>query len=158
MKHTAIKACALVLAGSLMLSGCASMGSSADVYSASQAQHEETVRMGTVESVRDVTIDSASGQALPYGAIGGGLLGAVAGSAVGQGRGSLISGIIGGIAGAMAGDQVENHFGRERGVEITVRLDDGDLRAVTQSANGAMFRTGERVRLLTGNGITRVIS
>jgi predicted small secreted protein len=76
-------ACTLLMACSVALAGCATTGSSADIYTASQARREQTVRMGTVESVRGVTIDENNGQASPFGAIGGGLLGAVAGSAVG---------------------------------------------------------------------------
>jgi outer membrane lipoprotein SlyB len=37
-----------------------------------------------------------------------------------------------------------------------VRLDNGDLRAITQSATGEIFRAGERVRLLSSGGVTRV--
>jgi outer membrane lipoprotein SlyB len=149
-------ACTLRMACSVALAGCATTGSSADIYTASQARREQTVRMGTVESVRGVTIDENNGQASPFGAIGGGLLGAVAGSAVGGGRGSLLTGILGGLAGAVAGDDVQNRLAKKPGLEITVRLDNGALRAITQSADGEMFRAGERVRLLSSGGITRV--
>ncbi|WP_250516215.1 glycine zipper 2TM domain-containing protein [Caballeronia sp. INDeC2] len=148
--------CALAVACTVALSGCASMGSSADVYNSMQTQHEETVRMATVESVRGVTIENNNGESSPLGALGGGLLGAVAGSAVGRGHGSLLAGVIGGLAGAVAGDQVQDHLERQKGLEITVRLDNGDLRAITQSADGQMFYAGQRVRLLSSGGITRV--
>ena len=90
------------------MTGCAYNSSSPDVYTASQAQREETVRMGTVDSVRGVKISSNNGQPSGLGAIGGGALGAVAGSAIGGGRGSILTGIVGGIAGAVAGNAVEN--------------------------------------------------
>ncbi len=102
MKRSIIAVCALAAVGTFGLGDCATMGDSADVYSNTQTQHEQTVRMATVESVRRVTIDDAS--PAPLGAIGGGALGAVAGSAFGAGHGSLLTGIIGGIAGAVAGD------------------------------------------------------
>lgn len=155
MNKSIIAVCLVTAVCTAGLSGCASMGNSADVYSNLQTQHEQTVRMATVESVRGVTIDN-NGQPLPFGAIGGGLLGAVAGSAFGGGRGSLLTGIIGGIAGAVAGDQVQGRVDRQKGLEITVRLENGDLRAITQSADGQMFYAGERVRLLSSGGITRV--
>jgi outer membrane lipoprotein SlyB len=136
------------------MSGCASMGGSADVYSNLQTQHEQTVRMATVESVRRVSIDAD--RPVPFGALGGGALGAVAGSAFGAGHGSLLTGIIGGIAGAVAGNQVQDHLDRQRGLEITVRLANGDLRAITQADDGQMFYAGQRVRLLSSGGITRV--
>jgi outer membrane lipoprotein SlyB len=145
-----------VIAGSLVVTGCAYNSSSADVYTASQAQREETVRMGIVDSVRAVKISSNNGQPSGLGAIGGGALGAVAGSAIGGGRGSILTGIVGGLAGAVAGNAVENGTAIRDGVEITVRLDNGDLRAITQSATGEIFRAGERVRLLSSGGVTRI--
>ena len=146
----------VVVVSSLAMTGCAYNSSSADVYTSSQAQREETVRMGTVDSVRAVKISSNNGQPSGLGAIGGGALGAVAGSAIGGGRGSILTGIVGGLAGAVAGNTIENSTAMRDGVEITVRLDNGDLRAITQSATGEIFRAGERVRLLSSGGVTRV--
>ncbi|MGF6756495.1 glycine zipper 2TM domain-containing protein [Paraburkholderia sp. GAS334] len=147
---------AVMIAGSLIMTGCAYNSSSADVYTASQAQREETVRMGTVDSVRAVKISTNNGQPSGLGAIGGGALGAVAGSTIGGGKGSILTGIVGGLVGAVAGNAVENGTAVRDGVEITVRLDNGDLRAITQSATGEIFRAGERVRLLSSGGVTRV--
>ena len=156
MKTRIPLAIAGLFACSLIMTGCAYNSSSADVYTASQAQREATVRMGTVDSVRAVKISSNNGQPSGLGAIGGGALGAVAGSAIGGGRGSIVTGIIGGIAGAVAGNAVENGTAVRDGVEITVRLDNGDMRAITQSATGEIFIAGERVRLLSDSGVTRV--
>ena len=155
MNRSFVTACASALVVSLALSGCATFDGSANVYSASQAQREETVRFGTIESVRPVTIDTSNGQPGILGALGGGAIGGIAGSAIGGGRGSILTGIIGGIAGAVAGNEVQNHFEKKQGVEITVRLDDS-LRAITQSTDGPMFYAGERVRLLSEGGVTRV--
>ncbi|SAL18985.1 17 kDa surface antigen [Caballeronia terrestris] len=147
---------AVALVSSVAMSGCAYNSSSPDVYTASQAQREETVRMATVESVRGVKISSNNGQPSGLGAIGGGALGAVAGSALGGGRGSILTGIVGGLAGAVAGNAVENTTAVKNGLEITVRLDNGDMRAITQTSTGEVFQAGERVRLLSSGGVTRV--
>lgn len=156
MKTTSRLVVATLIAGSLVMSGCAYNSSSADVYSASQAQREETVRMGTVDSVRAVKISSNNGQPSGLGAIGGGALGAVAGSRIGGGTGAIVTGIIGGIAGAVAGNAVENGVAMRDGLEITVRLDNGDIRAIVQTATGEVFQAGDRVRLLSSGGVTRV--
>jgi outer membrane lipoprotein SlyB len=147
---------AALMVGSLAMSGCANNSSSADVYTASQAQREATVRMGTVDSVRAVKISSNNGQPSGLGALGGGALGAVAGSRIGGGTGSIVTGIIGGIAGAVAGNAVENGVAMRDGIEITVQLDNGDIRAIVQSATGEIFQAGDRVRLLSSGGTTRV--
>lgn len=156
MKTSARVVIATVLVGSLAMTGCAYNSSSPDVYTSGQAQREETVRFGTVESVRAVTISSNNGQPSGLGAVGGGALGAVAGSTIGGGKGSIATAIIGGIAGAVAGNAIENGVAKRSGVEITVRLDNGDLRAITQTASGEMFNAGDRVRLLSSGGVTRV--
>jgi outer membrane lipoprotein SlyB len=147
---------ATLIAGSAAVTGCAVNSSSPDVFTASQAQREQTVRMGTVDSVRMVRISTNNGQPSGLGAVGGGALGALAGSSIGGGRGSVATGIIGGIGGAVAGNAVENNMAMRDGLEITVRLDNGDLRAITQTATGETFRAGDRVRILSSGGVSRV--
>ena len=141
-----------VVAASALISGCAST-TSGSVYSSSQAGREQTVRLGVVESVRQVTIEgSKSG----VGTLAGGAIGGVAGSNIGGGnRGSAVGTILGAVAGGLAGNAIEEGTTKKPGLEITVKLDNGELRAVTQDADES-FRPGERVRLLSGNGVTRV--
>lgn len=146
---------AAMLTATVTLAGCFTPPGSADVYSVGQAQREQTVRMGTVESVRAVRIQGDGGGSA-LGTLGGGAIGAVAGSAIGGGRGSVLTAIAGGIAGAVAGNAVGQGLSSANGVEITVRLDNGDLRSITQAATPEVFRAGERVRLLSSGGVTRV--
>ncbi len=154
--------CALIipLAASLIglasLQGCAYQSSAADVYRGGQAQREAHIRFGVVESTRLVKIQNDNGQPSGLGTLGGGLAGAAIGSAFGGGHGSLITGVGGGIAGALVGNQAEQRFSTTDGVEITVRLDDGSLRAITQEVTREIFYAGDRVRLLTSQGVTRV--
>ena len=108
------------------------------------------------DSLRRSTISSNNGQPTGIGALGGGAAGAVAGSTIGGGKGSILAAIAGGLVGAVAGNAVENGVAKRSGVEITVRLDNGDLRAITQSATGEIFQAGDRVRLLSSGGVTRV--
>jgi len=140
------------LVASIFVSGCAST-SSGSVYSGAQARGEQTVRMGVVESVRQVTIEGSNSG---VGTLAGGAVGGVAGSNIGGGsRGSAIGTILGAVAGGVAGNAIEHGTTKKQGLEITVKLDNGELRAVTQEADEA-FRPGERVRLLSGSGVTRV--
>jgi outer membrane lipoprotein SlyB len=144
----------ILIATSLaVLAGCAVAPNSANVYSSRQAQGEQTVRMGVVESVREVRIDKGSSGA---GQLAGGAVGAVAaGSNIGGGNGAIVAGILGAVAGGLVGQNVEANMVSRRGLEITVRLDNGSLIAVTQDAD-EMFRAGERVRLLSSGRTARV--
>ena len=136
-----------------LMAGCAVTPNSASVYNTHQAQGEQTVRMGVVDSVRNVTIDKgASGVGTLAGAALGGI---AAGSNVGRGNGAVAAGIVGALAGGVLGNQAEAHLSNRPGLEITVRLDNGELRAITQDADEP-FRVGERVRLLSNGRTTRV--
>lgn len=151
MKIFTRMAMAGAIAASVFIAGCAST-SSGSVYSGGQARQEQTVRMGVVESVRQVTIEgSKSG----VGAVAGGVVGGVAGSNIGRGKGSTIGSVLGAVAGGVAGNAIEQGATKKQGLEITVKLDNGELRAITQDADES-FRPGERVRLLSGGGVTRV--
>lgn len=144
---TTIFATALTLA----LSGCFSR-ESADVYSRHEAGREQTVRMATVDSVRKVVLEgSRSG----VGAAAGGAVGGISGSTVGEGKGSSVAGVLGAVAGGVAGSVLEEKVTRKEAFEITVKLDSGEMRAIVQEAD-VEIKPGQRVRLLTSGGVTRV--
>lgn len=141
----------LVAAGALALAGCMTH-ESANVYDKHEAGREQTVRMATVEQVRQVKI---AGSQSGVGAAAGGAVGGIAGSGVGQGRGSSAAAVLGAVAGGVAGNVLENKATAKDAYEITVRLDSGELRAIVQEADVA-FTPGQRVRLLSSGGVTRV--
>ena len=65
--------------------------------------------------------------------------------------------VIGAVAGGLAGAALEEGVTRTQGVEITVREDDGSMRAYVQAVEkNQIFRVGERVRIVTVNGQSRV--
>ncbi|EIK94739.1 17 kDa surface antigen [Pseudomonas sp. M47T1] len=137
----------------LFLGGCVS-NLSGDTYSRDEARRVQTVRMGTIESLRPVKIE---GTKTPIGAGAGAVVGGVAGSAIGGGRGSIITAVIGAVAGGLVGSAAEEGLTRAQGVEITVREDDGSMRAyVQQVQENEIFRVGERVRIMTVDGTSRV--
>ena len=142
----------LFLTVAVLLSGCAS-SKSGEVYTRDQAQRVQTVRLGVVEFVKEVRVEgSKSG----IGAAAGGIIGGVAGSTVGGGKGSTLAALGGAIGGALVGNVAEEKITDFAGLEITVKLDNGEVLAVVQK-NDVMFAIGERVRVLTGRGgITRV--
>ena len=149
MKYVSVFAAVVVTA---LVAGCAGPSNSGSVYSSAQTMNEQSVRMGTVESVRNVTIANPESG---VGTMAGAALGGLGGSQVGNGNGSAAVGIIGAVAGGIIGNRVENQVNNRPGFEITVRLENGELRSITQAAD-EMFRPGERVRLLSNGYTTRV--
>lgn len=146
-----IFAVALVAASTMLLAGCPA-GLGGKDYSRDQARTVQEVQMGVVESVRAVNIE---GTKTPIGAGAGAVVGGVAGSTVGGGRGSVVGAAVGAVLGGLGGAAAEEAVTRQNGVEITVRLDSGRMIAITQAADEE-FRGGDRVRVLSGGGTTRV--
>ncbi|MNG35109.1 hypothetical protein D3C84_1217740 [compost metagenome] len=61
------------------------------------------------------------------------------------------------MAGGLAGSAAEEGLTRTQGVEVTVREDDGSTRAYVQAVQeNEIFRVGERVRIMTVDGTSRV--
>ncbi len=141
------------LAALLVLGGCQSR-LTGDTYSRDEARAVQTVRMGTIESLRPVQIE---GTKTPIGAGAGAVVGGIGGSTLGGGRGSTVLAAVGAVAGGLLGAAAEEGLTRTQGVEITVREDDGTLRAYVQEVEpNQVFRVGERVRIMTVNGTSRV--
>ncbi len=150
-KSVEIVSVTLLAAVLAALGGCASGTGSKD-YSRAQTRGVQEVQMGVVESVREVRIE---GTKTPIGAGAGAVVGGVAGSNVGGGSGRVVGATVGAVLGGLGGAAAEEAVTREKGVEITVKLDSGRMIAVTQAADQE-FRVGDRVRILSGGGVTRV--
>jgi len=137
-----------------LAAGCARHTASGSTYTYQQAQREQVVRQGTVLSVRAVTLVQDSSRHL--GTIAGAALGGVAGNAVGRGAGRNIATVGGGILGSLLGEVVEHELNRTSGQEITVQLDSGETRVIAQQADIALS-AGQRVGVISGHGLTRVV-
>ena len=72
-----------------------------------------------------------------------------------QGRGSAAAAVLGAVAGGLLGNIAEHKGTSKDALEITVKLDSGELRAIVQEAD-VDLQPGQRVRLLSSGGVTRV--
>jgi outer membrane lipoprotein SlyB len=136
-----------------MLGGCMST-LTGDSYSRDEARRPQTVQFGMVEYVRPVVIE---GTKTGIGAATGAVVGGIGGSTIGGGKGAAVTTVLGAVAGGVAGGMAEQGATKKQGVEITVRLDSGQIVAIVQQATPtATFNVGDRVRVLTLNGETRV--
>ncbi len=135
-----------------LLAGCASAPWEDDGRDRrAQAQPEQKEYAGVVESVRDVEMDSAR---TGVGSMAGAVIGGVAGGRVGSGRGAAMGSVVGTVAGAVLGEAA-TLAGTQPGHEITVRLNEGRVIAVTQPA-GEIFQAGDRVRVISDGVRARV--
>ena len=145
MKHTTTLA-ALVIAGTAVLSGCAST-SQAPASQGYYPNQADTATYGTIDSIQVVQTKSGTSGA---GAVTGGLVGALLGNQVGSGSGRTAATVAGAVGGAVVGNNVENNRNQPRDqYQISVRMDNGDYRIVNQDSVYDL-RVGNRVRLVDG--------
>lgn len=96
---------------------------------------------GTVDNVRAVSV---AGEGSGVGAVAGGVIGGVLGNQMGKGSGKTAMTVLGAIGGGVAGNEIEKRQRAETVYEVTVRMDDGSYRTVTQKTAPA---TGSRVEV-----------
>lgn len=101
---------------------------------------------GVVESVRIVSL---KGEGSGVGAVTGGLAGAILGNQVGGGNGRTATTLLGAAGGAYVGNEVEKNMKKSTAFRITVRMDDGTYRTVTQGSE-AGIAVGQRVKVVDG--------
>jgi outer membrane lipoprotein SlyB len=154
--NTLLRTTAVLAAATAMLfaAGCATQTNSASVYSASQTQREQTVRYAVVESAREVVIDRGQ---QGTGTVAGAVVGGVAGSSIGGRRENIAGAVLGAVAGGVVGQAIEGSANKRKGVEITLRYDNGDIRAIVQEADDQVFNPGDRVRVLFNGMTSRVV-
>ncbi|MBE0625256.1 MAG: glycine zipper 2TM domain-containing protein [Burkholderiales bacterium] len=101
---------------------------------------------GVIESVREI---AAKGQGSGLGAVGGAVVGGLLGNQVGGGRGQDVMTVVGAVGGAVAGNEVEKRVKATKSYEVTVRLNDGSSRVISQTS-APSWRTGDKVRIVNG--------
>jgi len=102
---------------------------------------------GIVDAIRTVTVN---GNASGVGAVAGGVTGAVVGHQIGNGRGRDAMTVLGGVGGAFAGHAIEKNINQRTVYRITVRMDDGSFRTVSQS-HAPSVAVGGKVRVRNGS-------
>ena len=85
---------------------------------------------GQVESVAAVT---QKGEGTGLGVVGGAVVGGLLGSQIGGGSGKNVATVLGAVGGGVAGNEVEKRSRATTAYRVSVRMDDGTLRTVTQS-------------------------
>jgi len=106
---------------------------------------------GVIESVREIrTKGEGSGVGMAVGGVAGGLVG----NQIGSGSGRTIATIAGAAGGAYVGNEVEKSSKSSTSYRITVRMEDGTYRTITQGSRPG-HGVGDRVKLVDGNIVAR---
>ena len=105
---------------------------------------------GVIDNLREVEV---KGKATPLGMIAGGVAGALLGNQFGRGTGKTVMTVAGAAGGAFAGNVVEKKVRAEKKLEITVRMEDGSMRTLTQTTASA-WRVGDHVRVVNNQVVS----
>lgn len=101
---------------------------------------------GVIESVNAV---KEPGQGSPLGAIAGGVIGGLLGHQVGKGNGNTVATVAGAAGGAYAGHEIEKRVRTTSSWDVTVRMDNGDLRHFSLPQQPG-YLPGDKVRVVDG--------
>jgi outer membrane lipoprotein SlyB len=102
---------------------------------------------GVIDAIRAVEVQ---GDASGVGAVAGGVAGAIVGSQFGHGAGRTLLTLGGAAGGAYAGNTIEKHAKKHTTWRVTVRLEDGTIRTLSQPVQPP-FAVGERVRIVNSS-------
>ena len=134
-----------MMSSMLFAAGCAD-NYSGDTYASNRSGIVQNVSYGTVTNIRQVTIQDDSSN-MPIGAVAGAVVGGILGHSVGGGTGKQLATVGGVVAGGLAGNAIQNQTGKTTGMEVEIRLDNGQTIAVVQKMD-PNFQIGSRVRLV----------
>lgn len=141
------------LIAATLLTACGASTPSSNTYSSAQAGQLQEVQFAEVLSVRKVKIKPNSAEA---GKISGGIIGGAAGSTLGKGTGEIVGGVTGAVVGSTVGVVADYAVNAKDGIELTLKLKEtGKTIALVQLAD-ATFKEGDKVRIITSNGVSRV--
>ena len=135
---------AAAIAAMAAMAGCAAVPP-ASAYGYAQANTQQ-VQIGEVIAVLPVRVQpSTSGIGPLAGLAAGGALG----HQIGNGNGQVAATILGAIAGSIAGNRAEAAVAQASGEQVTVKLQSGQVIAVTQAAD-VPLAIGEQVQVVGG--------
>lgn len=147
----------LPLALATTLGACENQGVQPGVVQNASGYRGET---GRVVSIREVPLRGQRG--MSNGTMVGGGLGAAGGAAIGAATtnsvgGAVVGGLLGAVAGGIAGTAVDQNSGSRRGIEVTVRKDDGSRVTIAQPDDGDV-QMGDRVVIVYDrNGVAKAV-
>lgn len=137
----------------LLLTACGASTPSSNTYSSAQAGQVQEVQFAEVVSVRNVKIKPNSAET---GKISGGIIGGAAGSTLGKGTGEIVGGVAGAVVGSTVGVVADYAVNAKEGIELTLKLKDTDKTIALVQLADATFKKGDKVRIITSNGVSRV--
>ncbi len=142
---------ALLVAGTVLVGGCAGADSRNDAYDKGGSRYSGTRSnvgyYGVVASI-DSTRGRSNDNAIA-GTIIGSIVGGVVGHQIGGGTGNTVATVAGAVGGAAVGHEIGQGNADRDAYRVRVRLDSGIYQTLTQASIGDL-RVGDSVRIESG--------
>lgn len=132
--------------------GCADQYSNNN-YNSNRANVWQNVNFGVITNIRPITIQEDNN--VPVGAVAGAVAGGFLGHAIGGGNGKKLATVGGVLLGGLAGNAVQTRANQTQGLELEIRLDNGQYISAVQSGSQDL-NIGSRVRIVDAGGRTTV--
>lgn len=131
-----------------LTTGCAPRG-----IAQSQVNQAMRVEPGIITAIKQVEINN-NGVGNGLGVVLGTAAGGVLGNKVGGGTGKVLATAAGAVAGGVIGGMAGNSMDARYGVEVVVKLDNGQSVATVLPSNGALssMGAGQAVNVIYSNG------
>ena len=137
------------------LTACTNIGDNSPTsYSRSELQRAQYTSFGTILEVNAISIQ---GDDSPLLTIAGTALGALAGAQVGGGTGRIAGAVVGGLASGYGVNAASKALTKTNGVELTVKMDNGETLTFAQEGDIKRFAKGMRVKVAQESGKYRVL-
>lgn len=144
---------ALLISCAMNLSACGAAPAS-NSYTTAQAGKLQEVKFGEVISVRKIMIEQNSSQ---NGQHAGGLIGGSAAKGILPGEGtSMVGSVTGAVVGGAVGTIIDRTVQAQPGIEITLKFEDGKAAVIVQLDDNE-FTVGQKVKVVTSDGVSRVV-
>ena len=138
-----------ILATSALFTSCAQQSLTGNTYARQEVGQASRAEPGKITNLRNVLIQGSSNTGGIIGAVAGGILG----NQMGNNSGQTLATIGGAGLGAFAGSKIQGSASTKKGVEITVKLNNGQSVSITQQYSPyENFRVGDNVNVIYPNG------
>lgn len=145
-----------LMGSSVLLTACTNTDYRPEVYQQSDLQKAHRTEYATIKTVKEIVIKQDEGVTNPLLTVAGTVAGGIAGSHIGGGKGQILSAIGGGLLGGYATNEAVKATQTQKGVEFTLIKDDGQMITFAQQGDARQFSVGQRVKLVTHDGKTKV--
>ena len=143
----------IILLG-LFASSCVNMSQQPTTVSRSDVQKQQSITLGTIIDITNVTIEGDRS----LGAAAGAAIGGVAGkNTTDSDTESDIASVLGALAGSAIGANIGSSLTKKNGVELLIETTTGRLVSIIQESSEIRYERNQKVRIIKRNGKSRVL-